>query len=126
MICEYKEANKLCPGGEHLQNTINMPTSERMRRDAALKICDNGTQYVSYNQYIYISHPRKKTGDNRLCGEDTDLLKQHLNSFVGKHKGECQVCNKIPWTKYMLCNAHVCFESDTNMVNIFCCLGYQK
>ena len=84
----------------------------------------DGTKHVSYNQYLDAKHPRR--GVTRLCSENIDLLKEHLNSMKKTNTSKCQVCERWCFSKCVICDANMCFKSGANMASISCCLDYHN
>ena len=125
-MCDYNARNCAYPGDEFLRSVTRLSKRQRTDMRTVLDVADDGTKHVSYNHYLDAKHPRGKGSVSRLCGDDLDLLKAHLNSFYKTSQGKCQVCGKDVYYKCGKCDKHCCFKSELKMMSISCCLDFHS
>ena len=125
-MCDYSAKNRAYPGDEFLRSVTRLSKKRRTDLRTALDVADDGTKHVSYNHYLDAKHPRGTRSVSRLCGDDLDLLKAHLNSFYKTSQGKCQVCGKDVYYKCGKCDKHCCFKSELKMMSISCCLDFHS
>ena len=131
-MCEYAAKRQRYPGDNKMRTSTRVPRrrrgtrEERERIDNCLAIADDGRFRVSFNMYVDAKMPRR--GDSRLCSDNIQLLKKHLNSYeANKTRAACLVCgNTKNWNRCMLCNAPVCWKSGSNMGSLSCSLDYHS
>jgi hypothetical protein len=65
-----------------------------------------------------------KGKESRLCSDNLMLLKKHINSMKKVHGASCNMCGKLRFMKYQLCQKHVCFRSGKGMTSLSCCIDF--
>ena len=125
-MCKYRAINCSYPGDQFLRNNTRLTVARRKRMEGALDVCADGEKRVSYNQYLDAKRPRGKGRSARLCGDNLDLLKEHLNSFEKVSRAKCQVCGKDAFWRCFKCKKHCCFKGKSSMTSVSCCLDFHN
>ncbi len=112
-----------CSGDSTLQKVSQMNKRKRgMDRDVLVE-CDDHIKRVSYSKYIDEKQP-KKGKKTRLCADNMNLLKKHLNSMKRVHGASCNMCEKHTFMECQLCKKHVCFKSAKEGSRLSCCIDF--
>ena len=123
-MCRYRAANLEYPGDRSMRNATRLSSKKRSRRgrnrmETRLEKCEDDKFRVSYRMFLDAKAPRGRS--SRLCSDNLQLLKEHLNSFEKACKGRCQMCGyEKCYMKCKKCNKHCCFKSELGMASVSC------
>ena len=116
-LCEYRARNRQYPGDEIMREATQQHKRRRMTKAherrllEALETCDDGTKRVSYNQYLDAKRPRARTQRTRLCSDNLELLKEHIQSFnLSGTRAKCQMCGEFTVAICGKCGLNCCFK----------------
>ena len=97
-MANYKASDLMYPRDEKMHGVTHKNKQRRGMNEAATIKCKDNIMRVSYEQYFLEKTPKrgKKT---RLCVNNMQLFKEHVNSMKKVHKSTCQMCGEITCMK---------------------------
>jgi hypothetical protein len=118
-MCEYRARKREYPGDDKMREATQQCKKRRRGRAyekrliEALETCDDGSKRVSYDQYLAAKKPRSRAETTRLCSDNIDMLKKHINSYNFKAtRAKCQVCGAPCSSRCGTCGLSACFKSE--------------
>ncbi len=115
-MVQYKASNKKYPGDEKMRGATQL---HKHRQG------DNESSTVN-ERYEQDKKQQRGGKKPRLCSDNLELLKEHLNSFKKTHVAACRHCGEKTYMKCMLCDQHVCFKIGKRITSLTCSIDFHN
>ena len=119
----YKAWNKKYPGDERMRGATQQNIKKRggaFNDEVSLVRCKDREVRVSYEQFEKEKKQVRKGKKPRLCSDDLELLKEHIQSMKKVHPAACGYCGKKTVMKCGICDVHLCLKEGTKITTMSC------
>jgi DNA-directed RNA polymerase subunit RPC12/RpoP len=119
-MVQYKAWNKKYPGDEMMRGATQRNKNKRGGADTneevvSLVRCNDREIRVSYEQYEKEKKQVRNGKKPRLCSDNLELLKEHIQSMTKVHPAACAYCGKKIVMKCRICDVHLCIKEGTRL-----------
>jgi len=128
-MVQYKAYNKKYPGDEMMRGATQRNKNKRggaHNEEVSLVRCNDREVRVSYEQYEKEKKQVRNGKKPRLCSDNLELLKEHIQSMTKVHPAACAYCGKKTWMKCGICDVHLCIKEGTSMTTMSCPLDFHN
>ena len=125
-MVQYKASNKKYPGDEKMRGATQLHKHRQGDNESSTVKCPDNINRVSYERYEQDKKQRRGGKKPRLCSDNLELLKEHLNSIKKTHVAACGYCGEKTYMKCMLCDQHVCFKSGNSITSLTCSIDFHN